>query len=58
MNFDIDLNADLVRCPRVSFYPKDDEVVMQYEKNREILQENTNGPIIPLGSYYGASGIP
>ena len=58
MNFDIDLNTDLVRCPRGSFYPKDDEMVMEYQENRDILRENTNGPIIPLGSHYGASGIP
>ena len=58
MNFDIDLTTDSVGCPRGGFYPKDDELVMENETIRDILAENTNGPIIPLGSHYGVGGIP
>ena len=56
-NFDIDLSANTVKCPRGGF-ESSDVYLDGKTTNRALTDANTNGPIVPLGSDYGASGIP
>ena len=57
INFDIDLSANTVKCPRGGFEPSDEDIDGK-TRNRAITDANTNGAIVPLGSHYGASGVP
>ena len=57
--FDIDLANATVLCLHGAYDTKTDEFVdKQREIDRAIRDANTNGPIIPLGSYYGSAGVP
>merc|ERR1712029_1273030 len=57
-SFDVDLKADTVKCVRGRFSGFDDEQKSSNVTERARKDRWTNGPIIPLGSYYGPSGIP
>ena len=55
--FDVDMKTGEVSCT-TGGVPGDDEEFSKEETNREITDANTKGPIVPLGGYYGTSGIP
>ena len=57
--FDVDMKTGEVSCAMGSTPGNDEkEVVSREELDRHITAANTKGPIIPLGKYYGTSGIP
>ena len=56
--FDVDMKTGEVSCTRGGVPGDDDTKFSAEETNRAIKDSNTNGPIIPLGKYYGRSGIP
>ena len=55
--FDVDMKTGEVSCT-TGGVPGDDEEFSKEETNREITDANTKGSIVPLGGYYGTSGIP
>ena len=55
--FDVDMKTGEVSCT-TGGVPGDDEEFSKEETNRQITAANTKGPIVPLGGYYGTSGIP
>ena len=55
--FDVDMKTGEVSCT-TGGVPADDEKFSKEETNRETTNATTNGPIVPLGGYYGTSGIP
>ena len=55
--FDVDMKTGEVSCT-TGGVPGDDEEFSKEETNRQITDANTKGPIVPLGGYYGTSGIP
>ena len=57
--FDVDMKTGEVSCAMGGTPGNDEkEVVSREELDRHITAANTKGPIIPLGKYYGTSGIP
>jgi len=57
--FDVDMKTGEVSCA-TGYTPVNDENenYSREELDRGITTANTKGPIIPLGKYYGTSGIP
>merc|ERR1719458_1724062 len=57
--FDVDMKTGEVSCA-TGYTPVNDEKenYSREELDRGITTANTKGPIIPLGKYYGTSGIP
>ena len=56
--FDVDMKTGEVSCTRGGTPGDDDNEFSAEETNRAIKDSNTKGPIVPLGRYYGRSGIP
>ena len=56
--FDVDMKTGEVSCTRGGTPGNDDNEFSTEETNRAIKDSNTKGPIVPLGRYYGRSGIP
>ena len=57
--FDVDMKTGEVSCATGGTPGNDEkENYSKEELDRGITSANTKGPIIPLGKYYGTSGIP
>ena len=51
MEFDVDLQTNVVKCIRRGYETNNDEIDAEL-RNRAIYEDNTVGPIIPLGKYF------